>query len=168
VVVQPVNSIPLGTSIAPKVQPRDGETGEGDAEKEKGPGSYTRLEITSPANDEAMGHDVDSATIAAVLEPGLQDGHKIKLYLNDNPVGDGSLSYTVSPLERGTYRVQAKVFDQKDKMLKASAIVEFHVRRASINDPGRKNFEPGKKPPGGAGSPSGIGSFPAIGSPASK
>lgn len=175
VTIQPANTMPLGTSRLPQ-EPRYGDTGESGEGDKKAAVSYTRLEITGPTNDDVFGQDVDSVTIAAVLEPGLQDGHTVQLYFNGNPVGTGSLSETVSPLERGTHTVQAKVFDASGKLVLESSIVQFHVRRTTAKKVSDNDTAPAKptgmlatllgrsqpKPP--VDIPSGFGSMKGFGS----
>lgn len=154
--VHAANTMPVGRSSAP----------EENSDKKQGPVKYTLLAITSPANDEVYGQDVESVTLAAQLEPGLQDGHTFQLYFDGKPVGVNEMSYTVSPLERGTHTVEAKVFDKNKRLVKSSPQVQFHVRRISaINKvsaatlPARTN-PPGTQPAaltGGFGSPKGAG-----------
>jgi hypothetical protein len=125
---------------------------------------YT-LTITSPSNDELLGQDVESITLAVQLEPGLQDGDTFQLYYDGNPVSNET-SYTVDVLDRGTHTVEAKIFDSNGVELKSADKVQFHVRRmAPLLNP---NFQPtqgGVGPAGGMGSPGGAGSASGFGSP---
>jgi hypothetical protein len=153
--VHAANTMPIGASAAPS---ENGSI----SEKKKGPVKYSRLEITSPANDETLGQDVDSVTLAAQLEPGLQDGHTFQLYFDGNPVGSNEMSYTVNGLERGTHTVEAKVFDKNKRVLKSASPVQFHVRRISaLNKVSAATLPAGGNQPGtptgGFGSPKGAG-----------
>lgn len=154
--VHAANTMPVGQPSA---------QGEGaTSEKKKESVKYTRLEITSPANDETFGQDVESVTLAAQLEPGLQDGHTFQLYFDGNPVGTNEMSYTVNGLERGTHTVEARIFDKNKKVLKSASPVQFHVRRISVLNkvsavaPPAGSKQPGT-PTGGYGSPKGVGSM---------
>lgn len=105
---------------------------------------YTKLTITSPVNDTALGQDVDLVQIEAVLEPGLMEGHVVRIIYDGKAVTEG-LSYTVSGLERGTHTVEAKIFDAKGKLVKSSSPVKFHVRRiSSLNKVSDASHQKGK------------------------
>lgn len=93
---------------------------------------YTSLVITEPQNDAYFGQEVQAVTLSATAQPRMQEGHTAVLYYDGNPVGDGSLYYTVTELERGTHTVVAKIFDAQGKLLIESDPVQFHVRRTSV------------------------------------
>lgn len=140
------NTMPM----APPVVNVKRKEGEGEGDKEKGPVEYTRFEIVSPANDEMLGQDVDMVTISAVLEPGLQEGHTVQLFYNGKPVGNpGDLSFSIEGLERGTYTVEAKIFDQQKRVIKSAPKIQFHVRRHSVLNKAAANNKPVPKPTGG-------------------
>ena len=127
------------------------------------PVEYTALTIISPVSEEVLGQDVETVTLSAQLEPGLQPGHTFQLYYDGQPVGGGEMSYTVTELYRGTHTVEAKVFDSRKKLLKASDKLSFHVRRVSaLNKPKTEKLldnEPKLgEPTGGFGSIGGVGS----------
>jgi hypothetical protein len=116
---------------AANMMPARVPSGDGVVQKEKKEEVIYTVTITSPANDDFFGQDVESVTLAAQLEPGLQEGNTFQLYYDGKPVGNGEMSYTVTELERGTHTVEAKVFDGKQKLLKAASPVQFTVRRIS-------------------------------------
>lgn len=144
--VHAANTMPIGVPAASE------ENGSASEQDEHRFVKYTLLAITSPANDEVFGQDVESVTLAAQLEPGLQDGHTFQLYFDGKPVGTNEMSYTVTPLERGTHTVEAKVFDGKKKLLKSARKVQFHVRRISaLNKVTAAALRAGDNQPGAPG-----------------
>lgn len=170
IVVQSANTMPIGVS-----------GGDGVVSKEKKEQVNYTVTITSPTNDQFFGQEVDSVILNAELVPELRDGSTFQLYYDGKPVGGGGMSYTVTELYRGTHTVEAKVFDNKKKLLKAAEKVQFHVRRISQLLPQRaKPKEINTIPPGsingsgpmggatgtnGAGGPAGGRSTGAIGAP---
>lgn len=151
------NSMPMSQSVAPARRENNQDNDHGE---EKGPVEYTRFEIVSPANDTVLGQDVETATISVTLEPGLQDGHQLQLFYDGKPVGAlGDLSFTVEGLERGTHTAEAKILDDKKRVLKSASKVQFYVYRHSILD-GKGNLkDPDKKVP----YPVPTGSMPGFG-----
>ncbi|HQQ74004.1 MAG TPA: DUF4124 domain-containing protein [Pseudomonadales bacterium] len=142
------NTMPMSGSIAPVRRENNQDNDHG--EEKKGPVEYTRFEIVSPANDDVMGQDVDMVSINAVLEPGLQEGHTVQLFYNGKPVGNpGDLSFSIEGLERGTYTVEAKIFDQQKRVIKSTQKIQFHVKRHSVLNKAAANNKPVPKPTGG-------------------
>jgi hypothetical protein len=147
---------------------------DGSPRQEAPPVEYTLLAIVSPVNEEVLGQDVETVTLSAQLEPGLQSGHTFQLYYDGQPVGGGEMSYTVTELYRGTHTVEAKVFDSRKKVLKASEKVRFHVKRVSVLNkpkPEKLSSDPGPtlgEPLGGFGSPGGVPSSGGVRSTAGK
>lgn len=172
IVVQSANTMPIGVS-----------GGDGVVSKEKKEQVNYTVTITSPTNDQFFGQEVDSVILNAELVPELRDGSTFQLYYDGKPVGGGGMSYTVTDLYRGTHTVEAKVFDNKKKLLKAAEKVQFHVRRITQLLPKQADNKPKEiktTPPGsingsgpmggaagtnGAGGPVGGRSTGAIGAP---
>ena len=153
IVVHAANTMPTGVS-----------SGDGMVSKEKKEQVNYSVTITSPTNDQFFGQEVDSVMLNAQLEPGLQDGHTFQLYYDGKPVGDCGMSYTVIVMDRGTHTVEARVFDNKKKLLKASEKVQFHIRRITQLLPQQTDSKPkemgagapaGRRPPGAIGVPGG-------------
>jgi hypothetical protein len=154
IVVQNANTMPVGSSSAISDQENTAD---------KPVQVKYMVVITSPVNDEFFGQDAESVTIAAQLEPSLQEGNTFQLYYDGKPVGDGGMSYTVTAPERGTHTVEAKVFDGKKKLLKAASPVQFTVRRISaLNN--LTATQPAKGDPVPAPPMSGFGGIKGVGS----
>jgi hypothetical protein len=133
--------------------------GEGARGTEKAVKNYTSLVVVSPQNDDYFDQEVQAVSLAASLEPGLQDGHVAQLYYDGKPVDGTGLSYTVTDLERGTHTVVAKVLSRGGKVLIESEPIQFHVRRTSLlNQPHKpqpiSGSGSGNSPSGGSGTAS--------------
>jgi hypothetical protein len=96
---------------------------------------YTALRITQPTADQTVFAADGPVTVQVSVEPGLQSGHSMQIFLDGvNLSGEDStsLSATLQQVERGTHIVQAKVVDQNGEIVAASAPVTFHMRQPII------------------------------------
>lgn len=125
--------------------------------------AYTRFEMSSPEPDELLEYDVRSVQLAVWLVPGLQAGHTLQFYLDGQPVGAPglALSIAIGDLERGTHRAEARLYDERGRILDTTPVVQFHIRlhRDTSSDyyGDYPYYAPGAGQPRGAGSPDGAG-----------
>lgn len=106
---------------------------------EKDAPRYGRCEIAAPRNDEAL-VNVHSVSATVRLEPRLRGGDTVTLLLDGQPVqGPGpSTTFTVSPIDRGTHTLAARIADASGRSLCETASVTFHVRQPSLLQPNRR------------------------------
>ncbi len=104
---------------------------------------YQKVEITSPANYEAVRENAGNVSVTVSLTPDLQLGlgHKLVL-LVDGPQSfqaeSTSPQFQFTNLDRGTYTLRAVVVDSKGKEIARSEPSTFHLLRVSILLPNRK------------------------------
>lgn len=106
---------------------------------------YTKLEITSPANDSAVRANDGNITINTAVEPALKQeaGHQLALYMDGTQVSTGpGPQLNVTNVDRGTHIFSAAVIDSEGNELLRSSSVSFTVQRHSVNKP-----KPGGPPP---------------------
>jgi len=92
---------------------------------------YKSIEITAPSDGQIFTPDqTASIAVQTSLEPGLQTnlGHQLAIYLD----GKRHDSFTLEGLPRGTHTVYAAVVGAKDKIIKQSKPVSFHVQKHSL------------------------------------
>jgi hypothetical protein len=95
---------------------------------------YTRCVITAPDNDETF-NAVNAVTVSMLLEPALQEGHRIEMQLNGNVVKDwpqDATSHTLTNLERGSYTVSPKVLDAFGGAVCSGPAINFYVRQPTV------------------------------------
>lgn len=101
--------------------------------------SYSKLIITSPENDATIHSNQGNVSIGLTLEPGLNEKDVIVLFMDGLEVSTGrSSEFLLANIDRGTHTVYVAVKDErdkKDKVLKRSGKVVFHLRRTSILSP---------------------------------
>jgi hypothetical protein len=98
---------------------------------------YTRCVITAPDNDETF-NAINAVTVSMLLEPALQEGHRIEMQLNGNVVKDwpqDATSHTLTNLERGSYTVTPKVLDSFGGAVCSGPAINFYVRLPTVPQP---------------------------------
>jgi hypothetical protein len=115
-----------------------------DAAEEESEGSlsgeiagYRQFDIVVPAENESIRNNDGRVNIGLLLEPGLQEGHKIALKMDGNLL-DGRFETTqlaLQKLARGSHRLQAVIFDAEGQLLTQSRAVNFHLRREPNRPP---------------------------------
>lgn len=100
------------------------------------PQRYTKLEITSPANDADIRENTGNVTVNVSLEPALHAGDQLVLYMDGAKVSEGTGSqFNLTNLDRGTHSLSVAVVDASGKELKRSKSIEFHLKRVADLDP---------------------------------
>jgi len=101
--------------------------------------TYTRIEIASPANDQAFINTGGEIQVAAVLDPALGSGHRTWFVLDGQRLQDLSPEATSALLrvDRGSHTLAFQVADESGALVASSSPVTFHVRQNSIAEPPR-------------------------------
>lgn len=102
---------------------------------------YDSCTIVQPAADQVL-LDVESVTVAVVLQPGKRSRDKVVLAFDGaemQPAGPEQTEFRISPIDRGTHQVAAIVRDGSGKDLCQSPLVVFHVRQPSVLGPLKKH-----------------------------
>ena len=111
--------------------------------------TYDSIQVTAPENDSTIrdnsGNVVVSITILPALRTGL--GHKLQLYLDDQPYGEAgtNTSFSLSNLPRGTHSVRPVIMSHSGEVLAEGTPSTFHISRFSILLQKQRNEK--KKPP---------------------
>jgi hypothetical protein len=96
---------------------------------------YSKLDLWKPENDETFTNTGNTITARVRLEPDLQPGHSIWLYLDGKRVdglpGAGD-SFPLNNVFRGTHTLAATVTDQAGKQIINSQTVTFHMHQTSV------------------------------------
>ena len=94
---------------------------------------YNKLVITSPENDTTIHSNVGNVSVGFILEPALNEKDLMVLFMDEKQVMTGKESeFSLTNIDRCTHTLYVAVKDEKEKLLKRSGKVVFHVRRASI------------------------------------
>jgi hypothetical protein len=113
--------------------------------------SYESLEIVSPAQEEVLWNIEGEMAVSMRLQPRLQPGHSLSLFLDDQPVEGlqpGSTRARLSGVYRGVHVLRAEVADRGGQVLLASQPVTFAVQQTSVLSPNNpSNVTPGPRGP---------------------
>ncbi|WP_066922572.1 DUF4124 domain-containing protein [Steroidobacter denitrificans] len=116
---------------------------------------YRNFEIWSPADGETIPNTGGAVTVNVRMDPNLQPGHQLHLYLDGKLVEDFAADITrfdLTEVPRGVHSVIAIITDASGKRLQQSAQVVFTVRQTSIAQPPvGPALRPPPKPRTGAG-----------------
>jgi hypothetical protein len=110
---------------------------------------YTSCLVTAPAND-AVFNTADGIAAVVTVQPALQAGHRIQVYLNGGAYlqwPESSLTYLLTGLFRGSYTLSVRVLDGNDRVMCAGPAINFHVRQPTLLSPARQQPRPPAKPP---------------------
>jgi hypothetical protein len=100
--------------------------------------SYTKVEISSPANDQVFTGSLGDVTVSVLILPALNTalGDRLILHMDGKKQADStSTSFSFTNLDRGTHTVKVDVVDREGKPLKSSAPVSFTIHRPSLLKP---------------------------------
>jgi hypothetical protein len=106
------------------------------AEQESGPVSYETLQITSPSQEETIWNTGGQVTVAIQLQPGLQTGHRIVVYLDGQKqagLPSRSSSMGLSEVTRGQHQLKTEVQDENGRVLISSQPLTFFYQQTSVN-----------------------------------
>lgn len=99
---------------------------------------YRNFEIWSPANGETIPNTGGAVTVNVRVDPNLQPGHQLHLYL-DGKLVEGfaadATSFDLTEVPRGMHSAVAIITDVGGKRLQETSAVVFMVRQTSIAQP---------------------------------
>ncbi len=121
----------INIAIAP--QPRTIE-GESESTGEETP--YTSARITQPLNNATIPPGQTAVAVTLALEPALQEGHLVQLYIDGRAQGSATASttFSVSNLNRGEHKVYIEVLGGDKKRKAKAKTITFHVKQHSANN----------------------------------
>ncbi|HKE97225.1 MAG TPA: hypothetical protein VKB34_23140 [Povalibacter sp.] len=99
---------------------------------------YRNFEIWKPASEESIINTGGQVTVNVRIDPSLQMGHSIYLYLDGRPLNgfpSDTTSFNLTDVSRGTHSVMAAVVDSVGTRLQETASVTFFVRQESVAEP---------------------------------
>jgi len=100
-------------------------------------GDYQTFEIAQPNDDETIRSDEGVVNVGLSLSPMLSPGHVIQVYLDGSKLSAdlSTTQFSLNELNRGTHSLQAKVVDAESNPLISTAVVNFHLRQAAVENP---------------------------------
>jgi hypothetical protein len=123
--------VPKSNTFTPPPIPEEEEPGAGTADTD---GSYTTFSIAEPENDATIRSNEGTLSISFFMEPLLQEGHKIVVYINGQRMkGEHTTTrLSLTRLERGTHTLKADVIDEEGTTRASAKPVTIHMRKEAI------------------------------------
>lgn len=96
---------------------------------------YTVLMITSPKDQETI-QNQPIIPVDLKIEPALQEGDKIQIYLDGKPVGQpqAGTHIELSLIDRGSHQLYASLIDSSQTTLKQSNVITIYVHREHLGN----------------------------------
>ncbi len=96
---------------------------------------YKTFVILSPEDQASIQNQV-VIPVSLKIDPALQPGDAIQLYVDNQPMGRATNNShpQLSNLERGTHQIVAKLIDSNKRVLRESNSITIYVHRASLNN----------------------------------
>ena len=101
------------------------------AEEEK-PFSYESLTVASPAAEETLWNIESVLNVTLDLRPGLQQGHRVRVFFDGEPQLVSGLSFQIQEVYRGVHNLQAEILDESGKLMIRSIPNRFYVQQNAI------------------------------------
>jgi hypothetical protein len=108
-----------------------------DAEEDTGPFKYESLAIASPGAEETLWNIEGVLNVSLALSPGLQNGHRVRVYFDGKPREVSGSSIQIEEVYRGVHNVQVEVIDEMGNLMIRSQTNRFYVQQNSILSGGR-------------------------------
>ena len=94
---------------------------------------YESLDVATPAPEETLWNIEGVLSVRLDLQPGLQDGHQVRVYFDGNARMVSGTSFQIEEVYRGVHNLQAEVVDATGKLMIRSVPNRFYVQQNSIN-----------------------------------
>lgn len=96
---------------------------------------YDLVQITTPRLDQVFWNVGGNIPVSLNVQPGLQSGDTVRVYLDGKAVEDfpsTGTSHQLSEVWRGSHTLRAEVVDASGQVLAQSEMVVFHVQQTSV------------------------------------
>lgn len=123
---------PSSGPATPAPTSRFSRRGDEQAAAQEQPASYESLTIASPAAEETLWNIEGVLNVSLSLQPGLQSGHRVRVYFDGTPQMVSGTSFQLQEVYRGQHNLQAEVIDQSGRLMIRSEPSRFYVQQNAI------------------------------------
>ncbi|WP_434679099.1 DUF4124 domain-containing protein [Pseudomonas sp. R1-18] len=95
---------------------------------------YDLLRVLIPEPDATISSPSGDLIVTVTSEPPLQPGHRYRLMLDGQVVGEPGRSpvFPLHNIDRGTHQVSVEIFDELDRVLEKTPNQPFHLQRVTL------------------------------------
>ena len=116
-----------------RAPPRRAGEGTDEPRETDEPFKYDSLSVASPAAEETLWNIEGVLNVTLALSPGLQSGHRIRVYFDGQPRMVSGTSFQVEEVWRGEHNIQAEVIDSTGRLMIRSQTNRFYVQQSTVN-----------------------------------
>lgn len=130
-------TLPDYSRYAPRpIEPIDSGEAESQAPREAEFQGYRTAKIQQPEQDETVRSNEGLVPVTVMLEPPLQPGHRVVLYVDGQaiPGAYDSEAVQLSGIPRGVHQLQAAVIDTAGARLTSTPAMTFTLRQTGLLD----------------------------------
>lgn len=100
-------------------------------------GTYEAFAIAEPENNKTIRSNEGIISISFFVQPALQEGHKIVLFLDGQKMqGEhASTRLSIRQVERGTHTLRAQLLGEEGDVLASTKSVVIHLRKEALSEP---------------------------------
>ncbi len=96
---------------------------------------YRDFRLVSPTPEQSFWGTSNTATVAWDTNAALQDGMKVRIYLDDQAATTTTQSLFATPrLDRGEHTVRAELLDVNDQVVAMAGPVTFFIHQQTVNN----------------------------------
>lgn len=100
--------------------------------EDTGPFRYESLAVSSPGAEETLWNIEGTLSVSLALSPGLQNGHRVRVYFDGQPREVSGSSFQIEEVHRGVHNIQVEVIDGTGKLMIRSVANRFYVQQNSV------------------------------------
>ena len=136
---QGAEEIKLHKETAPATPPQRTGKSSRESSGNKGiiSGNYDTFTIAEPENNQTVRSNQGLVSISFFIEPALQSGHKIRLFVDGRRLKNEltSTHFSLKGINRGTHSLRAEVIGEDGEPTASTDSITFHLRKHSIIKP---------------------------------
>ena len=115
----------------PRPNPGTQAAGSGSA-PEPAPFAYQRFAVSAPGPEETLWNIEGVLNVSLDLQPGLQPGHRIRVYFDGEPLAVTGTRFQIDEVWRGAHNIQAEILDATGRLMIRSQTNRFYVQQSRI------------------------------------
>ncbi|WP_460140470.1 DUF4124 domain-containing protein [Pseudomonas sp. S2_E01] len=127
--------VPLATSNRMSANPTGAAPVKPSAKADaKPPLRYDMLRVLVPEPDATIRSSTGELIVSITHEPGLQPGHRYRLFLDGQPTAEPGQSpvFALNNIDRGSHQLSIEILDAQGRTVERTPNQPFHMQRISL------------------------------------
>lgn len=94
--------------------------------------AYRSLTVATPSEEQTLWNIQGTLNVSLSLQPSLQEGHRVRVYLDGESRLVDAVQFELTEVWRGTHTLQAEVLDSTGRLMIRSDPRRFFVQQTSV------------------------------------